>query len=277
MATLPPLGSPNSHLADALKQLSAVKYGRHRNAVEEEIFARMKTITPPPPAPKPYTPPPSASWAPPAQPPAAKPAGASSFLDEWLQKRQQTPASVYAPPNPKPHSRPAAPPAQSAPAQPPAPPPPAIPQPTPPPAETAIPLAKSKVKNHEHHELVIQPPAKKKKKLDLKNISSEQLDQEEIGEIAEAIKQDLKPKPSAVVKPAPQPKKSEAAAPRQPVQPKAQPKAESNAASEAELELKLPPKKPQTPEQKEGAQEANDTITIDEHGNITFHEPEAKE
>lgn len=45
MATLPPLGTPNPRLADALKQLSAAKYGRPKVVVEEEIFARMATKT----------------------------------------------------------------------------------------------------------------------------------------------------------------------------------------------------------------------------------------
>lgn len=94
MATLPPLGNPNAHLAQALKQLSAAKYGRPRKQVEEEIFARMKTIAPPPAA-KPFSNAPS-PWSPPKAPapqstamPSPKPAGGSSFLDEWLQKRQQ--------------------------------------------------------------------------------------------------------------------------------------------------------------------------------------------
>ena len=43
MATLPPLGTPNPGLADALKQLSAAKYGRPRAVVETDIFDRMTT------------------------------------------------------------------------------------------------------------------------------------------------------------------------------------------------------------------------------------------
>ncbi len=43
MATLPQLGSPNKKLADALKQLSAAKFGRPRNVVEKEIFDRLTT------------------------------------------------------------------------------------------------------------------------------------------------------------------------------------------------------------------------------------------
>jgi hypothetical protein len=46
MSTLPPLGSPNPKLADALKQLSAAKYGRPKGEVEKEIFARMSVAAP---------------------------------------------------------------------------------------------------------------------------------------------------------------------------------------------------------------------------------------
>jgi hypothetical protein len=47
MATLPQLGTPNRRLASALKQLSKVKYGRPRKVVEQEIFDRMSTASPP--------------------------------------------------------------------------------------------------------------------------------------------------------------------------------------------------------------------------------------
>jgi hypothetical protein len=50
MSTLAPLGSPNPKLADALKQLSAAKYGHPKAEVEKDIFARMATT---PDAPKP--------------------------------------------------------------------------------------------------------------------------------------------------------------------------------------------------------------------------------
>lgn len=43
MATIAPLGTPNKDLGDALKQLSAAKYGRPRQVVEKEIFARIAT------------------------------------------------------------------------------------------------------------------------------------------------------------------------------------------------------------------------------------------
>jgi type IV secretory pathway TraG/TraD family ATPase VirD4 len=43
MSMLPPLGSPNPKLAEALKQLSAAKYGRPRAQVEAEIADRLVT------------------------------------------------------------------------------------------------------------------------------------------------------------------------------------------------------------------------------------------
>ncbi len=115
MATLPPLGSPNEKLADALKQLSAAKYGRPKQVVEEEIFERMKTQEPPKsavgmgptsgysarqpwaaPAPAPYgsfggpsgfgTSP--SSGVPSVSPAAPVPKAGASFLDDWLAKRQ---------------------------------------------------------------------------------------------------------------------------------------------------------------------------------------------
>ncbi len=118
MATLPPLGNPNQQLSDALKQLSAAKYGRPRGVVEKDIFARLATqdrkpsLPPasgqgrsrvwddlglgPPSSPGGTLPPPSSGPA-----PAVRPSGASlppptektvssgsSFLDEWLSKRR---------------------------------------------------------------------------------------------------------------------------------------------------------------------------------------------
>jgi hypothetical protein len=43
MATLPGLGTPNSRLAEALKQLSAAKYGKPKSVVEKDINERMLT------------------------------------------------------------------------------------------------------------------------------------------------------------------------------------------------------------------------------------------
>jgi hypothetical protein len=119
MATLPPLGNPNSNLSAALKQLSAAKFGKPRARVEDEIFARMKTVTPPPAATKPLgAAPPSnvaGQWpggppqpTPSAAPkPASQPTGTGSFLDEWLQKRAQPKAVPAANPSvPKPTAAP---------------------------------------------------------------------------------------------------------------------------------------------------------------------------
>ena len=84
MSFLPPMGQANAQLRDALKRLSAAKYGQPRSQVEQEIFTRLgaaeserkakegevrrgqdiTTVTQP-----------------------AK--SSSSFLDEWLAKRKQ--------------------------------------------------------------------------------------------------------------------------------------------------------------------------------------------
>ncbi|MGC1176660.1 MAG: ATP-binding protein, partial [Candidatus Saccharimonadales bacterium] len=47
MATLPGLGTPNPRLSDALKQLSAAKYGRQKDSIEKEINERMTIKEPP--------------------------------------------------------------------------------------------------------------------------------------------------------------------------------------------------------------------------------------
>jgi hypothetical protein len=52
MSTIPPLGSPNYKLAEALKQLTAAKFGRPRGAVEKEIFERLATKPEPPAQPR---------------------------------------------------------------------------------------------------------------------------------------------------------------------------------------------------------------------------------
>ncbi len=120
MATLPNLGTPNKQLGDALKQLSAAKFGRPKGIVEKEIFARIRTADPPKPAygaapgglgapgQQPYRPPTPGG----AYPPAPKPPGTGSFLDEWLaKKRTAPPAGAPFPPSPfqKPPGTPIAP------------------------------------------------------------------------------------------------------------------------------------------------------------------------
>ncbi|HET8992015.1 MAG TPA: DUF87 domain-containing protein [Candidatus Saccharimonadales bacterium] len=96
MATLPSLGQPNPRLAVALKQLSAAKYGRPRNQVEQEINQRMTTIgesSPTQPlgqfgaATAPF-----GSVSPTSSPAPLKPPSApGTFLDEWLNKKAQMP------------------------------------------------------------------------------------------------------------------------------------------------------------------------------------------
>ncbi len=93
MSLVPPMGQPNHQLSDALKKLSAAKYGRPRAQVEKEIFARLG----------------AGDVAKKAKSDAVKKAqqdrinrlspseqtdnstmnSGSSFLDEWLAKRQQ--------------------------------------------------------------------------------------------------------------------------------------------------------------------------------------------
>ncbi len=90
MATLPPLVEPSTQLANALKQLSAAKYGRPRGIVEKEIFERLATKASPP-APQPFGNRPAFGAAGPQQ--APKPPGSGSFLDEWMAKRGAAPAA----------------------------------------------------------------------------------------------------------------------------------------------------------------------------------------
>ncbi|GAC1390768.1 MAG: hypothetical protein NVSMB46_01220 [Candidatus Saccharimonadales bacterium] len=95
MATLPPLGTPNLVLAQALKQLSAAKFGRPKAIVENEIFERLTTKPEPKPAfPSPFANPNAQNGA--MQRPPISPPGSASFLDEWLAKRQATPTPTAA-------------------------------------------------------------------------------------------------------------------------------------------------------------------------------------
>lgn len=101
MNSLPLMGKPNPRLTEAVKRLSAAKYGRPQAVVEKEIFERMKTIEPPKPTFGQIRPgggmPNSAQAVPglaqsapvPARPMPQVAPGSSSFLDEWLSKRRQ--------------------------------------------------------------------------------------------------------------------------------------------------------------------------------------------
>jgi len=201
MATLPPLGNPNPGLADALKQLSAAKYGKPRAVVEKTIFDRLATKAP---EPKPFQNPfgstaPASGAAPSfgagsagpnfgAAAPASAPTnttGSGSFLDEWLAKqRAQTPVPMISqartplPPSPSP--LPAAPTTEQ----------PAASYATAQPAINPEPLAP-------RAPAAAAPAAPVE---DGGNISSAQLDQEEIEEIAKELKKDLAPTPEASVK-----------------------------------------------------------------------------
>jgi len=87
MSFVPPMGHTNPQLSDALKRLSAAKYGKPRAQVEKEIFARLG----------------SADAEKKAKTDAIRksqqqrmtgvssgqPGGGTSFLDEWLAKRKQ--------------------------------------------------------------------------------------------------------------------------------------------------------------------------------------------
>jgi hypothetical protein len=87
MSWIPPMGQVNQQLSDALKRLSAAKYGRVRAQVEQEIFKRLSVKK----AASPGTAGPRGPVSMPAQP-------GSSFLDEWLAKRKQINSSPS--PNP---------------------------------------------------------------------------------------------------------------------------------------------------------------------------------
>lgn len=108
MAGLPPLGKENKQLFDALKQLSAAKYGRPRAEVEAEIFERLKTIEPARPAGAGFGAPGQPGALPAAQSPygnvtpgaaqaAARPA---SLLDDWISRHSNQPARPIVTPQP---------------------------------------------------------------------------------------------------------------------------------------------------------------------------------
>lgn len=94
MSWIPPMGTPNKQLNDALKRLSAAKYGKPRAVVEKEIFERlgaadrekkekMERLRSSVPGGGRL----QAGGVPGDQKPVSS--GGSSFLDEWLAKRKQ--------------------------------------------------------------------------------------------------------------------------------------------------------------------------------------------
>jgi hypothetical protein len=168
MATLPPLGTPNPRLSEALKQLSAAKYGRPKAIIEREINARMVTLGE-------ITPMtgggysgtagtrPAIATAP---APAAPPAASGSFLDEWLAKRRQG-GSAPAAPAPAIQTR------TALPDQPPAAPP-------------AGPSAASQA-----FRPTATPPTSSTQSTSGNNISSDVLEQGEVHKIADELRQQL--------------------------------------------------------------------------------------
>ena len=85
MAWIPPMGHQNAQLGDALRRLSAAKYGHPRAQVEREIAARTsmnqssgnnKQLK-------------NTAGAAASTPNKIAPSSSSSFLDEWLAKRKQ--------------------------------------------------------------------------------------------------------------------------------------------------------------------------------------------
>ncbi|HSW37344.1 MAG TPA: DUF87 domain-containing protein [Candidatus Saccharimonadales bacterium] len=215
MATLPPLGTPNTRLSEALKQLSAAKYGRPKAQVEKEIFERLATKAETKPAfgsagsaassafggaspfgsapaagtgfGSPWSAPvnnlPTASGATnPASPPPAT--GTGSFLDEWLSKRRNpiassnTPMPVSQPPQPLNGSTVAV--------------PSLSPNQVPANGSKLVPGPSESVKQGATGDI-----------FSTKNISSDQIENQEVAKIAESLKQDLKGsgaiKPSSTV------------------------------------------------------------------------------
>ncbi|MEK7600182.1 MAG: ATP-binding protein [Patescibacteria group bacterium] len=114
MATLPALGTPNMRLSLALKQLSAAKYGRPKAVVDKEITERMTKSDGLPLAAAPASGaarPTAASQAaaPVAAPTPAPAKSGSSFLDEWLHKRKTGVVSSAPTLSPAPAAAPASP------------------------------------------------------------------------------------------------------------------------------------------------------------------------
>ncbi len=192
MATLPALGTANPRLSDALKQLSAAKYGKPKGAIEKDIFARMATKEVPRAASAGFGGAPAfgGSAANPALGPQAgssaagqfsqpaaqpRPAAAPSFLDDWLNKRrgdgpQPAPASqALGSPSVDAIPRPAT----GAMAEP-------APQPYQPPFQTAPQPASVQPASQP-----VMPP------VGTQNISSDQLERGEINQIAAQLKKQL--------------------------------------------------------------------------------------
>ncbi len=91
MSLIPPLGTPNPQLANALKRLSAAKFGRGRGEVEREIFARLRAGDQERDKRRQELLGNSKSDS------TSQTGTGSSFLDEWLAKRKAAPSAKVAP------------------------------------------------------------------------------------------------------------------------------------------------------------------------------------
>jgi hypothetical protein len=184
MATMPPLGTPNPQLLQALKQLSFAKFGRPKAVVEKEIFARLTASEPIRPT---YNTqnqvggpsrPESRSIA------AQTPTSGSSFLDEWLAKRQTPGAGKpTVPPNVR---VPSGSPGTAQPGS----------RPTQAPSQPNI----GSVLNQVPGATVPSPPVPTPSPNIATNISSNQLQDKEVASIANELRSNLQPPSSPVQK-----------------------------------------------------------------------------
>lgn len=106
MSLLPPMGRANPQLRDALKKLSAAKYGRPRAEVERDILSRLGAGDAAKKAKLEAMKQAQQQRLSAMQPPSSTAPGnssgsGSSFLDEWLAKRQQLSTATGAQPSPK--------------------------------------------------------------------------------------------------------------------------------------------------------------------------------
>lgn len=111
MSLIPPLGRSNPQLADALKRLSAAKFGRPRALVEQEIFKRLRAGEDARATESAAVQQPTGSANQPTSEGVAAPKSTtgSSFLDDWLSKRKKQnaqPATQQAAPAPTPAPQP---------------------------------------------------------------------------------------------------------------------------------------------------------------------------
>jgi len=113
MATLPALGNPNTKLAEALKQLSAAKYGRPKQSIADEINERLASAPEPAAAPAFNTPNAANPWGRPAagtQPGGnafSRPAAPRASVNPFANNSGARPAPVNGSVNP--FSKPSAP------------------------------------------------------------------------------------------------------------------------------------------------------------------------